>query len=412
MGTVFRLTAGSAAAALLWGALPGPAAARPPDGASMDLSSVFPGTELLQPYTPRCAIPGQWGEDYPPRPEGLLDFEWPSQSGTYLLTSPGFWDEGVADLPIFTMTVPGNRPVHGWSIVYLDQYWAHAPGPPDGKTRAWGIWPTQEGRFGTSVILKNGTPRYCLSAIDVAWTRVQSLFGDGSVQLVSTSIPTGTACCESATIITLEPGPPRLVFSYGGYGAAVLPQRDVGELVRQGRAWPGDVLVSAVDPHWQYWPRNRIDSAPPEVILRVDPSGEHPEGGVLPAAMRIERGEAEAKAAEALPPAREALREAWARRSVNAGVDPASWQFWQQVIPQHLYGPMIELLYAGHPDLAWKLLRESWPKGAPGAIAAGLELQRMLDTCPHYPQLPWSIGRFERSGEKAGPTTDTAPTPQ
>ncbi|MDP7069835.1 MAG: hypothetical protein QF561_00625 [Phycisphaerales bacterium] len=353
------------------------------------------GLDGLEPYTPWCATPGFWGEDYPPRPEGLLDFAWPQKKGTYLLAWPAFWEDGDERFkPLITMSVPGDCQPGGWSLVHLDQMWLIRPEEPAtdaSRTLAWSTWPSWRGRFGTSVLLKDGVPRFCLAAGDMQSVGFARLFGEGSLQLVRESTSVGTACCASISITALEPGPPRHVFDYGGYGATLMSESGWGARVPGGGERPAGVLVLAVDPHWQYWPRNRIDNAPPEVVLRVDASGAFPEGLVEVDAMRMERAAAEEVFAEAVTPAQEAMAAAWLEPPRGASTsDPTAWPFWQARLPNAVYAPMIRLFYTGHPDLAWQLLEAAWPSDAPGRPAVVAEFQRMLSTCPHYPQLPWA----------------------
>ena len=379
------------------------------------------GVSILQYYSERCAIPGLWGEDYPPRPQGMLDFAWPSREGTYLLAYDGFWGSHDGETPIFTMTIPDDRPEHGWSLAHLDQYWLSPPdeaSEPAGASRTapWSRWPTQAGRFGTTVLVKDGEPRYCISGGDMQWVRIERLFAEGRAHLVCESSSVGTACCASLTIIAIDAQTPRLVFDYGGYGASRMYRSDLDQLVERGLAQPHDVIVHAVDPHWNYWPRTRIDDAPPDVLLKVDPTGGSPGGIVAAELMRMPRDAAEQLADTSLPEARRAMADAWSlglQRTAEARQrlaelrddrggrvpplppEPESWAFWQRVLPAPLYAAMIPLFYGGHPDLAWALLRDAWPLGPDGAAVPGrdavvAEIGRMLETCPHYPQVPWS----------------------
>jgi len=44
--------------------------------------------------------------------------------------------------------------------------------------------------------------------------------------------------------------------------------------------------------------------------------------------------------------------------------DASEWQ--QGSVPPRLWGAMLDLIYTGHPPLAWKLLDQSWPEEKPG----------------------------------------------
>ena len=59
------------------------------------------------------------------------------------------------------------------------------------------------------------------------------------------------------------------------------------------------------------------------------------------------------------------------------------------------YQQMIDWCYGGHPDLAWKLLRESWPEDTPGAEACKDSFQHQLNSSTVYIQFPWSKGMQE-----------------
>ena len=59
---------------------------------------------------------------------------------------------------------------------------------------------------------------------------------------------------------------------------------------------------------------------------------------------------------------------------------------------------LVGWIVGGHPEIAWKVLREWWPDDRPGLDAFAKSLQNQLDTSESYIMLPWSSVRWSPEG--------------
>lgn len=102
-----------------------------------------------------------------------------------------------------------------------------------------------------------------------------------------------------------------------------------------------------------YWNASFIESPAPEIILK-------------PVPLRLSKGPSGIyyNYSLDLDLMRRPAPTAVGFESVVRELRPAKWQ--EYGVPPQLWGSMLNLIYTGHPGLAWKLLGESWPKGRPG----------------------------------------------
>lgn len=133
----------------------------------------------------------------------------------------------------------------------------------------------------------------------------------------------------------------------------------------------GDTIPEFVlrDYNFAYAWGSFVESPAPKVVLRYTKGGYHPS----PELMR--RPRPSEKAFEEL--VRE-CRKAWTPGSAN--------------VPVMVRESMIDLIYAGHTELAERLSRETWPASGPEMGAFLEDLYRTLSTSPYYRELPWRKG--------------------
>lgn len=103
------------------------------------------------------------------------------------------------------------------------------------------------------------------------------------------------------------------------------------------------------DWNFAYWNASFIESPAPEIILKPVALG--PAGTYYLYSLDLGLMRRPAPTAAAFG-------------SVARELRAAKWQ--EYGVPPQLWGGMLNLLYTGHPGLAWKLLDESWPEGRPG----------------------------------------------
>jgi len=61
-------------------------------------------------------------------------------------------------------------------------------------------------------------------------------------------------------------------------------------------------------------------------------------------------------------------------------------------VPVALWKNMLELMYGGHTDLAWRLFDESWPAKQNGKSAFIGQFCKQLSTSHYWPDLEQTIG--------------------
>jgi hypothetical protein len=79
-------------------------------------------------------------------------------------------------------------------------------------------------------------------------------------------------------------------------------------------------------------------------------------------------------------------REDLERRAQQARED-THWKGWLEHgdVPESLYVPMLELLYSGHPDLAWEFLEMAWPPATSGKDAWLSKFRAELKESQYWP---------------------------
>ncbi len=279
------------------------------------------------------------------------------------------------------LTITETIDTHGpWRLVMHTPGWQF-PGEDPVKDR----FPTVE-LLHTDTIVKTWH-EYSLEA------SFKHLGGPHTLQVEVTGFSGGAHCCDSFELLALEPGLPRVVLS--------IPAKEFSGGLDTGP--DGTPVYVDGDDTFAYWPGSFAGSPFQSVVLRLDFTGEHPSGILAPdltwqpapQPWRFMRTSMKAKAA-----LQKMHDDAVAARGPAARFGSP---------PREVYGPMVEWCYAGHPHLAWALLRDCWPDDIPGRDAFGDNLQERLDKSIYYPHLPWATVRW-RETQVSDAVSSTAPS--
>lgn len=176
----------------------------------------------------------------------------------------------------------------------------------------------------------------------------RDLTGDGQPDLMLVEFTGGLHCCTRATILGLG----REFRDYGTVDGAD------GEVQLEDVNRDGVPELKIGDFRFAYWRDLPFSDTPvPEVLLRFTGSG-------YAVACDLMRQP---------PPDEATLRE-------MAGELGQEWKTGDP--PADLWGTAVDLVYAGNPDHAWRLLEIAWPTGNPGRDDFVRELRAKLTDSP------------------------------
>lgn len=171
----------------------------------------------------------------------------------------------------------------------------------------------------------------------------EDITGDGVGDLIVSDYSGGAHCCTTYHILSLAPD-----------AVSELQTIDTGNSGANFHDIDGDGLPEMItaDNAFAYWNAPYVESPMPGVVLKwVD--GRFQVAGDL---MREPAPDDVTLASDA-----QAIREDpdWAAR---IAADPSA------VPPADLWREMLNLIYAGHADLAWRFLNDAWPENRPGRM--------------------------------------------
>lgn len=231
---------------------------------------------------------------------------------------------------------------------------------------SWASWQYQD----TLVIAKDGKSLYTqqsfdfhLGGFDPADEKQKELLavgkditGNGIPDLVISEYTGGAHCCFLAHVFELGQHFRKL---------GTLDARD-GDLSHfEDLDGDGNLEFVTNDFTFAYWHASFADSPAPRVVLKYRDGGYH----VAPDLMRR-------------PPPPKGELERRSRDVLGAG------QWNARRIPSSLWATMLDLLYTGHPDLAWTFLNASWPRTPKERDDFRRELLDQLDKSPYAREIP------------------------
>lgn len=160
--------------------------------------------------------------------------------------------------------------------------------------------------------------------------------GDGQPDLVISEWLGGVKCCLSIHIFEIGPMFKKLATINAGFGATG------PHFIKYSNA--SALAVQVYDWTFANWNADFADSPAPRVVFRFT-DGEY---RVAPDLMRMRA-----------PSAEELTRRAAAVKTYAAGAEVGTWP--DATVSPELWGTMLDLIYGGHPEMAWKFLDIAWP---------------------------------------------------
>ncbi|MGD0893787.1 MAG: hypothetical protein ABR923_19870 [Terracidiphilus sp.] len=216
--------------------------------------------------------------------------------------------------------------------------------------------------FGQFTLGQAAQPQYDIPKIENG----ADITGRGRPELIVTNWTGGSHCCFSHYVFELEP---KLNL------VAQISDAD-GDLSHFARL-DGDRGFSYVGNDWTfaYWDASFLQSPAPAVVLHYVDDGR---GGGFHLAM--DKMQRPAPSDKAWKKAVQESQEAFAENTSSA--DGVGSELWSN---------MLDLIYTGHSDLAWKLYDEAWPaqRTDKDKLLAGFCSQ--LKTSPYWPDLQTTI---------------------
>jgi len=188
--------------------------------------------------------------------------------------------------------------------------------------------------------------------------------GDGQPDFVLQSYSGGAHCCYYTLVLEREPEIAVLAEFDGANSPVVLENLDADPALE----------VRLYDWTFAYWKTSFADSPAPEVILELQ------DGVYVGAAVLMRR----------LPPDRGALEaEIKAMRTVLLKAKKPTPQLW---------GRMLDYIYSGNAETAFKLLDGAWPEGLSGKASFVLQFGAQLSFSPYWDTIAemngWSAVEF------------------
>jgi hypothetical protein len=212
--------------------------------------------------------------------------------------------------------------------------------------------------FGQFTLGQTANPQYDIPKVENG----ADITGRGRPDFIVTNWSGGAHCCFSHYVFELEP---RL-------GLLAEINDEDGNMAHFGEL-DGSRKYYFIGNDWTfaYWDASFADSPAPAVVLHFVDGGD---GGTYRLAMdQMQRPRPSEKAwNKAIKEAKDAFA---AGGSFGDGIGSALWS------------NMLNLIYTGHSDLAWKLFDEAWPRERPNRdkFLAGFCTQ--LKTSPYWPDL-------------------------
>ncbi len=191
---------------------------------------------------------------------------------------------------------------------------------------------------------------------------VCDLDGDKQEELVLQTFSGGAHCCFSY-----------LVFSLGDTPAlmARLEARDSGAMIKDA---DGDGIAEfhAADMAFDYFGASHASSVHPPIVLLYQNGSFH-----LAAHLMRKPAPAEAEWQKRV----DSVRADWDNKEVmGMTFEDEEWG----KAPPSLWGNMLDLIYSGNGELAWKFLDELWPDGKPGKDAFRKDFEAQLGKSDYY----------------------------
>jgi hypothetical protein len=187
--------------------------------------------------------------------------------------------------------------------------------------------------------------------------------GRGHPDMIVSFYTGGAHCCSLYYIFELEPRFKLLATLDGEDGGGYFKSMG-GSYYFLTNDWP-----------FAYWKTSFSDSPAPEIILRF---ADEPRGGGYHLALdKMQRPHP--------------TIEEWNTRLREAHEAFGESNPFSDGIGSYLWGNMLELIYEGHSELAWKLLDESWPADRKGKNSFLSDFCSQLKTSPYWPDLQPSI---------------------
>lgn len=160
------------------------------------------------------------------------------------------------------------------------------------------------------------------------------LTGRGQPDMIVTSYSGGNHCCFSTSVFELGPTFHLLATMDGGF---------FSDLDHDGICY-----YLTDDETFAYWPSSYDDSPTEQVVLRFRNGGAQP-------SFRLDLD----KMRKPAPTPKQ-----WAEQLANAH-ETFTQDQWEQFAGQTVWQPVLDLIYTGHSNLAWKFLDEAWPPSVP-----------------------------------------------
>lgn len=213
-------------------------------------------------------------------------------------------------------------------------------------------------------------PRYGIPAI----ANGADLTGRGRPDMIVSFFSGGAHCCTSHLVFELEPSF-RLL--------ATLNDAD-DDLAHFAPA-PGGYVYLTADWTFAYWKASFADSPGIPVVLRFTrSSGFH---------LALDR----MRTPDPTPAE-------WEKLKVQAAAAFHQTNPFSEGIGSALWGNMLNLIYTGHSELAWKLFDGAWPAKRTGKNEFLSAFCSQLKTSPYWPDLRPALGHIPAACAAAGPT--------
>jgi hypothetical protein len=214
--------------------------------------------------------------------------------------------------------------------------------------------------------------------------------GDGMGNLLVYEFTGGAHCCGLTHLIELAPDGARLAVTFEGAHSDV-----------HFTDLDGDGVLEVLLDDWTfaYWGTSFAGSPAPNVVLEYD-------GGNYRLAGRY--------MLTAQPNDAEMAAQAYAVRTLTGTpFDPrdttvSAWASGR--VPVEYWSEMLDLIYGGHEDLAWRFGELAWPPDVPGREDFLARFRSQLQKSPYWPALralsmpggtnPWPIAKDESDDEE------------
>jgi hypothetical protein len=216
---------------------------------------------------------------------------------------------------------------------------------------------------------------------DWGWPAIANgadITGRGHPDLIVSHFTGGAHCCTSHYVFELEPAFKLL---------ATLDAEDSDGAYFSDLDHDHHYYYLANDWTFSYWQASFADSPAPAVILRFEDDAK--DGGYHLALDKM---------AQPAPKAAD-----WDKEIKEARAAFSAGNQFSGGIGSKLWGDMLDLIYAGHSDLAWRLFDATWPAARTGKDKFLADFCSQLKTSPYWPGLREGIPSAPPACSIAGP---------